>query len=188
MEVACQPLRAFCGAFVPRDAARVDDTVVVVEQAMREMPLAQIQPDAFGRVQRRAISGQDHQADVVRRVELAGSCPPAPSITISACSSAARVALSRASKVFITRGRDCRHDEAEILAGRCLHRRQQVHPGVSLIAQAKRPLAKRPPAMARAPFLADAGFVLEPQRQVLVWMSRTGDLDRRLRPSFWKAS
>ena len=64
--------------------------------------------------------------------------------------------------------RDFRHDEAEILAGCRLDRGQHVHPGVALVAQARWPLAARPPAVAGAPFLANAGFILEPERQTLV--------------------
>ena len=48
--VTRQRLQSFCGEFVPSDAARVDDVVVAVEQAKREMPLAQIQPNSLDRV------------------------------------------------------------------------------------------------------------------------------------------
>ena len=134
------------------------------------------------------IRRQDHQADIVGHVEVAGSMPAG--------------AVHDHQRVFVdgTRGaetcekgihdfsRDLRHDEAEILAGRWLDGGQHVHPGVALVAQARRPLAARPPAMTGAPLLADAGLVLEPERQTLVWMSSAGRIDRRLKPPFLKAS
>ena len=82
------------------------------------------------------------------------------------------------------RRRDFRHDEAEILAGRRLDSGHHVHPGVALVAQAGRSLTSRPPAVAGAPFLTDASFILEPERQTLAGLRGACRINRRLKPPF----
>src|SRR5215218_8433682 len=102
------------------------------------------------------------------------TCHPAPSTAMAACSSGASAAENRRERGRETVqerlhgfGRDARQHEREALAGGGPHRREQVRPGVALIAQARRTLAAAPPAVAHAPLLAKAHLVLEPERQAL---------------------
>ena len=78
--------------------------------------------------------------------------------------------------------------EREALPGGRLHGGEQVRPGVALAAQARRVLAAGEPAVADAPFLAEAGFVLEPERQALAGMRCCGPIQRALQPPFANAS
>jgi hypothetical protein len=58
---------------VPGVAARVDDVVVAVEEAMAEEALAQVEPDAFDRVQLWAVGRQMERRDRIGPAELDAS-------------------------------------------------------------------------------------------------------------------
>ena len=60
---------------VPGHAAGVDDGVVVVEDAEREIVLAQVFPDVLGRVQLGRIGRQADGSDVLWQLELIGGVP-----------------------------------------------------------------------------------------------------------------
>ena len=85
-------------------------------------------------------------------------------------------------------GRDARHDEREAVPGRGPHRREQVRPGVPLIAQAGRTPAPGEPAVAHAPLLAEAHLVLEPERQAPAGMLGRDAVQFALKPPFANAS
>ncbi len=80
------------------------------------------------------------------------------------------------------RGRDLRQDEGEAITGRWPDSREQVGPGVALVAQPGRPLAAGEPAMAEAPLLAETGLIHEPQRQALAGMLSPHVVEGGLQP------
>ena len=86
------------------------------------------------------------------------------------------------------RGGHLGQHEREALPRRGLHGGEQVRPGVALVAKARRALAAGEPTVADAPFLPEAGFVLEPERQALAGMVRCGPVQRALQPPFANAS
>ena len=86
------------------------------------------------------------------------------------------------------RGGHLGQHEREALPRRGLHGGEQVRPGVALVAKARRALAAGEPTVADAPFLPEAGFVLEPERQALAGMCRRGPVQRGLQPPFANAS
>src|SRR3712207_5531530 len=73
--VAGEGAEALLGERIPRAAERVDDGVVVVEQAVAQMLLAQEQPDPLHRVELGRIGRQPDEGDVARDHELPGPVP-----------------------------------------------------------------------------------------------------------------
>ncbi len=78
--------------------------------------------------------------------------------------------------------------EREAVAGGGPHRREQVRPGVALVAQARRALPAGEPAMAHAPLLAEAHLVLEPERQALARVPGCDGVQFAPQPPLTKAS
>jgi hypothetical protein len=65
---------------------------------------------------------------------------------------------------------DVRHDEREGIVRTWLHGREDVGEGEALVGETGRVLAPSPPDVAGAPFLADAGLILEEEADTLVFM------------------
>jgi hypothetical protein len=63
-----------------------------------------------------------------------------------------------------------RHDERKGVVGSRLDSRKNVGEREALIGEPRRTLASPPPDVARAPLLADVGFVLEEEADALVFM------------------
>lgn len=84
--------------------------------------------------------------------------------------------------------RDVRQHEGEVLAGGGPDGGKDVRPGVAHVAEPGRALPAGEPAMAHAPLLAEAGLVLEPERQALVRMRCARGIEGGLEPPFANAS
>jgi len=61
-------------------------------------------------------------------------------------------------------------DQGEGLTGGGFDGAEDVGPFEALVAEPRRSLAAGPPAVAEAAFLANPCFILEPERNPLVWM------------------
>ena len=157
---------------VPGPAAGLDDGVVVVEEAVGEMPLAQIQPQPFDGIELGRVGRQWHQGNVVGHAQGVGAVPAGlieHHHGVLVFGEAGGEAVEKDAHCL---GRDHRQDEREAIAGGGPDGAEQMHPGVALIAQAGRALAARPPAMTDPAVLADPSLVLEPQRDTLARAGR----------------
>ncbi len=174
--------------FVPGDAECVDDGVVAVEQPVAEVSLPQEQPDAFDRVQLRAIGWQQDQRHAGWHGEVVGDVPSGL-VHDHGGMLARSEGGGEAVQEQLHGGRvEFRQHQGERLASLRLHRGEQVCPGVALVAQAGGALAADEPLMAGAALLAEPRFVLEPERQAAAWMRRCDAVEFVLQPLFDQAS
>ena len=145
----------------------IDDGVVVVEDAEREIVLAQVFPDVLGRVQLGRIGRQADGSDVLWQLELIGGVP--------------------AGAVEDERGMGAGGDAAADLLEMQVHRLgvgighhqggaggplgadggEDVGPFVAAVARAWRARAEAGPDTGQRALLADPGLVLEPDLQRL---------------------
>lgn len=150
----------------------------------REEPFRQIEPDTLDGVALWRIGRQGNQGDVVWNGERVGSVPSG--------------AIEDHDGVFVGRqglgelGEEQGHgdrghrgqDQGEFGAGGGFDGSEDMGPIEPLVAQAGRPLALHPPAMAGPSFLADAGFVLEEQAEALAGMGLGGGRQGFAEPFF----
>ncbi len=71
----CGDAAGFGGELVPGHAGRIDDRLVVVEQAVREVALLEVEPDALDRVELGRVGRQRHEDHVVGDAELLRPMP-----------------------------------------------------------------------------------------------------------------
>ncbi len=67
--------RGLVDELVPGVACRIDDVFVTVEDAVRQVGLAQVLPDVFGRVRLRRSGRQEQRRDVVGELQFGGGVP-----------------------------------------------------------------------------------------------------------------
>ena len=67
--------RGLVDELVPGVACRIDDVFVTVEDAVRQVGLAQVLPDVFGRVRLRRSGRQEQRRDVVGELQCGGGVP-----------------------------------------------------------------------------------------------------------------
>ena len=158
-----------------------------MQEAQRKEALAQVEPDAFHRVELGAVGRQDDEGDVLRHGKVAADVPA------GAIEHHDDMDLRRAGRRDVVEedlhggGVDRGQDEGDVLAGGGPDRREDVGPLVAELLKARRALAPSPPAVADPALVADPRLVLEPQLDPLVRMARGGRGYRLGKPPFLKA-
>jgi hypothetical protein len=155
---------------------------------MGEQTLTEVQPDALDRVQLGCVGRQWDRADVWRHDEIAR---PLPSGAVEHERNL-RIRCNRGGEVVEEdlhgRGRDLWQYEGEAVAGGGADGAEQVGPLVALLAQAARPFAAYPPAVASAALRANPGLIFEPQLDALAGMRRGDRLYGPQQPPLTKAA
>lgn len=166
------------GEGVPGTATGIDDRVIVDEHLEAQKALSQIQPDPFDRIEFRAVGRQNDQGDVLWQDELLGAMPAGliehhDDMDVFGHGFGERLQKDRHG-CGVGRGQD----EAEGIAGFGSHGAEDIGRFEAPITDACSALAFWPPAMTKATFLTNSGFVLEVQTDRFVRMSPGGSLDR----------
>ncbi len=172
----------------PSVAAGLDDGVGVVEQAVGEVALAQVEPDALDRVELGTVGRQRRQGDVVRHLERPLVVPSGAVEGDDGVGVPGQDLGELPEEDVHGPGRDLGQDEGEVLARGRAHGGEDVGPVVALVAAPRRARALGPPAVADPALVADAGFVLEPELQALVRMRRGGGRQCVAQPLFLNAA
>ena len=152
------------------------------------MALAQLEPHALDRVQLGAVRRQADQGYIVRDCKGMGCVPSRLVDDHDGVLVGGQRLPEPVQEHLHGDGGHLGQHERKALAGSRLHGGEQVRPRVALVAQAWRALAAGEPAVAHAPFLAEPGFVLEPECQALAGIRGRGPVQRGLQPSFANAS
>lgn len=173
---------------VPGLAERIHDCVIARQYAVAEVAFTQVEPDAFDWVQFGAVGWQERQGDVVGDGQRVG-CVPAGLIHdhdgVLVCGKLGAELVQE--RLHSDCGQVGQH-EGEALSCRGLHGREQVRPGIALVADAGRALAAGEPTVTDTALLAEPGLVLEPERQALARVGGGGLVKCALKPPFANAS
>jgi hypothetical protein len=146
---------------------------------MREVPFAQVEPDALDWVQLGRIGRQANQRQIVGHGQIAAGVPPGAVEDHDGVLVGRQRRREASEKLAHGRGRDRRQHQAEVAPGGWFDRCESIGKGVALIDRSGRSLAAQPPAMTGAALLADPGFILEVQRDPLVRVRVRGAGQRR---------
>lgn len=155
---------------------------------MAEVAFAQVEPDPLDRVQLGAVGRQPDERHVWWRGE---GCNDVPAGLVHDHDHVFAGWQGRGELVqedLHGVGVQLRQRQAESLASFRLHDGEQVCPGVALVAQARWALAAGEPTVANLAFLAETGFLLEPQGQALAGMGGADLVQFALQPLFAQTS
>lgn len=159
-----------------------------MEKPQREEALAQVEPDAFNRVELGAVGRQDDEGDARRHDEVTAHVP------------AGTVEHQDEMRVRRPGGRDMieedlhrggvhgRQHQRDVVAGGGPDRGEDVGPEVAELLDARRALAAAPPAVADPALVADPRLVGKPQLDPLVGMLRRNGGYLFGKPPFLKAA
>lgn len=148
----------------------IDDGGIAVEHPVREVPLAQVEPDPFDRVQFRRIGRQTQQGYVGRDDQVVAGVPAGAVEYHDGVLVLGKRGREASQELVHRRGRDGGQHQAEIPAGDRFDGGEDIGKAVALIDRPARAQATQPPAAARPAFLAEPGFILEIQRDPLARM------------------
>jgi hypothetical protein len=138
--------------------------------SVREVPLAQVEPDAFHRVQFRGVGRQVQQRHIVRNGQIAAGVPSRSIEHHDGMLILEQCRCEAPQERVHRRGADGGQHQTEIAAGRGFDGGEEVGEGVALIDRPARPLSTQPAAAAGSALLAEPGFILEIQRDPLARM------------------
>ena len=151
---------------------------------MAEVAFAQEQPNPFNRVQFGTVGWLEHDRDIARNDEVGGGVPAGlvhnhdrVFVSGECCGELVEEHLHRVGVQLWQHQRECP-------PGLGLNSREQMNPGIALIAETRRPLAAREPAMANATLLTEPRLVLKPERQALIRIGRREAIQFVLKPPF----
>lgn len=161
-------MQAFWREFAPGIACSVEHGVIVWVEPMAEEALAHVEPNPFDWVQLGRVWRERNQADVIRHAQRQACVPPRPVHDEGRLHVGRKRCGEAVEEHLHGHGRDLRQHQAGALAGGGLHGGEHVGEAEALVGQTRRAVAPQPPGVARAPLLADPGFILEPERDALV--------------------
>src|SRR5260221_4735360 len=167
-----------CDQGVPGAAARLDDSLVGLPDAVAQEILPEEFPDVFHWVEFRSIGWQRHQGDVLGNIESSAGLVPAGAVENEDGVGAWPNALADLFEVQVhSLGTDGGQNEGRAGASVRTHGAKQIDRAVPLIAWCRRPgSSPRPQAGQRSP-LGDPRVVLAPDLERLA--------DRPGRGGFW---
>ena len=160
----------------PGFAGGVDDVVVGFEDAVGKPVGAQILPDVLDRVEFGRARRQQDRRDVCGHVELAGGVPSGAVEQQNGVGALGDVARDFVEMELHREGVGEGQRERRALAPRRADRAEEIGVLVTLVGGLARPRSAPGPLAHEAVFLADAGFVLEPDfdRRVLRQIGEMG--------------
>jgi len=116
-----------------------------------EVPLTQIEPDPFHRVQFRGVGWQPQERDVLWDGKIEAGVPPGSVEHHDGVLIGREPGAERGEEQRHSGGADLRQHEADIPARGGLHGSEDVDRGVSVVDDPARTLAAQPPMVADAP-------------------------------------
>ena len=173
---------------VPSDAGGLDDGFGIVENAEREEPLSEVKPDALDGIELGAIGRLDDEGYVFRDREGAGIMPAGAIEDHGDMDIPRQCGGEVGEKQFHDAGIDDGQHEGEVLAAFGVHDGVDIGPLVADLPRPPRAFTPSPPTMADPSLVADAGFVLGPELDMLVRMRRSNRLQAGAKPPFLKLS
>ena len=167
--------------FAPGLADGVKDGVVIIKHPVRQMALAQVEPDPFDRVQLRRVGWQAKQRQIGWDGKIVAGVPSSTVKHHHGVLVLSQGEREPPQECVHRHGGDGGQHQAEIPPGGRLNGGEGVDECVALIERSGWPVPAQPPAMASPALLAEPCLILEEQRDPLAW-KRLG----RGRQSFWQ--
>src|SRR6516162_11797739 len=158
---------------VPGVAGGIHDSIVIVEQPVREEAFLEVEPDALYRVQFGRIGWQRNQGDVVRNSEVIRTMPAGLIERHHDVLVLSNGFGETVQKDLHRRRIGIGHHHRKRVVRARLYGGEDIGEGEAPVAKPWRALAALPPDMTDAAFLADARFVLEEQAQALAFTTYT---------------
>src|SRR5258708_4776636 len=157
-----------CDQGVPGAAARLDDSLVGLPDAVAQEILPEEFPDVFHWVEFRSIGWQRHQGDVLGNIESSAGLVPAGAVENEDGVGAWPNALADLFEVQVhSLGTDGGQNEGRAGASVRTHGAKQIDRAVPLIAWCRRPGPSPRPQAGQRSLLADPRFVLPPDLERL---------------------
>jgi hypothetical protein len=170
-------------------AGRIDDGRIAADQdAVAEPSLAQVKPDTLDRIEFRAVGREVEQGQVRGHLEVGADVPASPVENEHGVRAGRDRLRHFGQEDAHGHGRDLGQDQRHADIPLRADRTEEMGGGEALLAHAAWAHALLIPDVGRAPFLADPGFVLEPQLDPLGLGVPGGDLPDQGRQAFLNRS
>lgn len=174
---------------VPGIAASIDDLGGVVEDAVRELVILEIEPEPLDRVEFGRVGRQEDRGDVLRHDEIAGDVPAGLVHQYDSVRAGGDSAGEFGEKEAHRFGVEPGHHQRRAGVARRAHRADDPGRAVCEVASPARGMAALPPDVAGAAGLPDPRLVLAPDLEALgLGVGRYDFAQTRGEPPFLKAA